>query len=340
MQLKRRTLFIFIAIALTGAGIAGVFGVGSALSRPVPVRIGPPPRDLGAEPVEIPSSSGSTLHGWFCPGRPGHGAVVLMHGVRSNRLSMLERARWLHSLGFSVLLFDFQAHGESPGNRITFGWLEGQDARSAVKYLRQRLPGESIGAVGVSLGGAAALVGDQPLQVDALVLESVYPTIEEAIADRLRIRCGPMGPVFAPLLTLQLKPRLGISKEELRPIDNISKLAVPVFVIAGSADRHTTMTESERLFEHARQPKQCWWVRNAAHVDLYHFSPDEYRQRVLRFLMESLHKPVRLAKGKIDSKSPESSFAPVLQRAGTFAGTAVRNNSNTTGMTVAQPIYP
>ena len=55
------------------------------------------------------------LSGWFIAGRPGGGAVVLMHGVRGNRLAMLRRARLLHAEGFSVLLFDFQAHGESTG---------------------------------------------------------------------------------------------------------------------------------------------------------------------------------------------------------------------------------
>jgi len=52
------------------------------------------------------------------------GTIVLMHGVRANRLSMVRRAEMLHRAGYSVLLFDFQAHGESPGSHITMGYLE------------------------------------------------------------------------------------------------------------------------------------------------------------------------------------------------------------------------
>jgi alpha/beta superfamily hydrolase len=52
-----------------------------------------------------------------------------MHGVRANRLSMVERARFLSYAGYSVLLFDFQGHGESTGQHITFGYLESKDAR-------------------------------------------------------------------------------------------------------------------------------------------------------------------------------------------------------------------
>ena len=81
----------------------------------------------------------------------------------------------------SVLLFDFRAHGESTGDRITFGALESVDARAALDFLRTELPAERIGAIGVSLGGAAALLGREPLPVDALVLEAVYPAIDVAI---------------------------------------------------------------------------------------------------------------------------------------------------------------
>src|SRR4029453_18026727 len=96
--------------------------------------------------------SGSLLHGWFVPGH--HGAVVLMHGLHASRRSQLSRARLLHDAGYSVLLFDFQAHGESPGNYITFGYLESRDARAAVDYVRRRLPEQKVAVIGQSMGGA------------------------------------------------------------------------------------------------------------------------------------------------------------------------------------------
>ena len=80
----------------------------------------------------MPSASGTRLHGWWIPGViDGGGTVVLMHGVRGNRLQMADRARVLNEHGFSVLLFDFQASGETPGHRITFGKLEGLDAAAS-----------------------------------------------------------------------------------------------------------------------------------------------------------------------------------------------------------------
>src|SRR5262249_48872686 len=159
-RLRSAILFVVTALAIAVALLCfAVIGAGLFLSAPVHVAVGPVPDGLAAEPVEIASESGAALRGWFVPGRAGGGARVLMHGVHANRLSMVRRARFLSEAGFAVLLFDFQAHGESSGDRITFGVREALDARSAVTYARRRLPRERVGALGSSLGGAAILLG-------------------------------------------------------------------------------------------------------------------------------------------------------------------------------------
>jgi fermentation-respiration switch protein FrsA (DUF1100 family) len=199
---------------------------------------------------------------------------------------MVERARFLRHAGYTVLLVDLQAHGESAGQWITFGARESEDARAALAALRRLAPGEKLGALGVSLGGASLLLGQgAPAgnSADAVVLEAVYPTIEEAVADRLRVRLGPIGPSLAPLLTLQLRPRLGVGVEELRPITRIGALTVPVLLIAGAADRHTTLPGSRRLFAAARAPKALWVVEGAAHEDLHAYAGADYERRLLDF---------------------------------------------------------
>ena len=278
-SVNRSTLIISaLATAIIGCA-AAVYYVGARLSAPALHPVGPPPADLGAVEVEFEG-----VRGWFVPAAEGSACVILMHGVRSDRRSMIGRARFLKEAGYSSLLFDFQAHGESPGKGITFGHLESANARAAVAAARSRFQCNRVAAIGQSLGGAAALLGAEPLQVDALILESVYPTLAEAVADRLRIRFGEAGPLLAPLLTFQLKPRLGIEIQALRPIDHIAGFAGPVFVLSGVEDQHTRIDEARRLFSAAREPKVFWAVQGAAHVDLYQFSSELYRRRMLEFL--------------------------------------------------------
>src|SRR6266513_173846 len=67
------------------------FAIGWALAAPVPISVGKPPSDLGAETVEFKSDSGAMVHGWWCPTATSHGTVLLLPGIRANRLSMVDR---------------------------------------------------------------------------------------------------------------------------------------------------------------------------------------------------------------------------------------------------------
>ena|SRR5215831_18945351 len=134
-----RRLFYFTSILIVGGVVlplGGLLLVSSLAWAPAPAAIGPPPTDLPIEAVKFESPSASQLSGWFIPGWPHMGSVVLVHGIRANRLAMLDRARLLHRHGFTVLLFDFQGHGENPGRSISFGYLESRDAGAALEYLR------------------------------------------------------------------------------------------------------------------------------------------------------------------------------------------------------------
>jgi len=250
---------------------------------PIPVGI-----DYTVEPVTFPSESGATVQGWLIPAANARAVVILMHGVHADRTTMLERVPFLHAAGYTLLLFDFQAHGETVGKHITFGYLESRDATAAVAFARQKFPDAKIGVLGVSMGGAAALLAQPPLPVAAMIVESAYPTIEQAIDDRLVVRLGPWGKYGARLLTWQLRPRLGFGVEDLCPIRSVANITVPKFFMAGDKDRNTTLAESQALFAAAAEPKQLWIVPGAGHVDLHHFARAEYEQRVLAFLREHL----------------------------------------------------
>jgi fermentation-respiration switch protein FrsA (DUF1100 family) len=283
-----RRVFAVALLWLLVAGFGGLYLAGWQLSRPVPAVIGPPPPELRANSITFRSESGSTIGGWMSRASGNSGAVLLLPGVRSNRLAMVDRAIASRAAGYSTLLIDFQATGESPGDVITFGWRERFDVIAAVDTLRRLLPGEPIGIIGVSLGGAATLLAAPALDIQAVVLEAVYPSIDVAVENRLRMRLGSLGPVLSPLLLVQLGPRLGVSPAELTPVDRIAALRCPVLVIGGLVDQHTTAADTQRLFAAAREPKALWLVPGAAHVDYYQVSREQYQQRVFGFLERAL----------------------------------------------------
>jgi len=259
------------------------------LSAPVPREIGPVPETLpGAVAVSFPSASGSRIRAWFAPGRPERGSVVLAHARHGDRRGVLGRAEFLHEAGYSVLLFDAQAHGESPGLRVTFGHLEALDAAAAVSFVKTRERDSPVAFLGVSQGGAAALLGPSPLPVSALVLEAVYTTLPEAVANRIAIRLGEPGRWLTSLLLWQIEPRLGVSAEALAPIRGIRNVEAPLLLVAGERDRHATLDQSRTLFGAAPEPKEMWVVPGAAHQDFHRLAPGEYEDRILGFLDRTL----------------------------------------------------
>lgn len=280
----KRVLTAFACLLVLGAG--ATYGAGEYLSRPLRHSTGAPPPDLFATPVRFPANGG-IVAGWVARGA-GSGAILMLHGVRADRRQMAARALFLNRLGYTVLLIDLPSHGESTGKRITFGAHEAHAVRAAIAYLRRNLPGERIGVLGSSLGAAATVLSKPGKSIDALVIEAMYPTIEDAAKNRLQIYLGPPGRLLSPLLLAQLPLRAGVKLSDLQPIGAMGQLASPVLVIGGGADAHTTAAETQRIADAAPQPKQSWIVAGAGHVDLHRHAQADYEQRVGAFFAAHL----------------------------------------------------
>jgi uncharacterized protein len=280
----RWLLIVFAAGTLIVAGISWQFGtllVGSA-NHPVAI-----PADFAGTTVSIPAGGHSIAGTWRDLG-DGSAVVLLLHGFRGDRASMVARGRVLVGAGFSVLLIDQQGHGETPGEHITLGWLESADVRAARDWIRAQAPGRPIGVIGVSLGGASVLLGPQPAGFDAVVLEAVYPRLRRAVENRVGLRFSALGKVLAPLLLVQIEPRLHVTLEQLEPIRSIARVGAPVLVVGGSRDAHTREAETRELFSAAREPRELWIVPGAAHQDFSRFDRKGYDTHVVAFLRKWL----------------------------------------------------
>jgi alpha-beta hydrolase superfamily lysophospholipase len=282
---------LFLVITLAVGGSAALFAIGGTLAEPRLQSVQGPPKDLPLIALRIPRPDGGSIAAWFAPGEARRGGVLLLHGIRADRRQMLDRARFLFAAGYSVLLIDLQAHGETPGQQITFGYRESFDVDAAVNYLNDRLGGRPIGVIGLSLGGAAALLGELPVDADAVVLEGVYSSIEQAVGNRIAIRLGELGHWLAPLLVWQIEPRLSVRPDELEPISAIRRLDAPVMIIAGTEDRRTRLNESKALYLRAKSPKRLWLINGAKHEDFHRHSPTDYMRQVLDFFDRHLIMP-------------------------------------------------
>ncbi len=107
------------ALTILIIGLASSWYVAGRFVAPAPRSIIQPTIDLQLKDIEIRSESGSILAGWHVQSNKTKGVIVLLHGIRSSRMQMIDRAKLLYDQGYSSILIDFQAHGESPGEYIT-----------------------------------------------------------------------------------------------------------------------------------------------------------------------------------------------------------------------------
>lgn len=277
-----KNYIIFLCITLLVGSLISWLIAGKLVS-PALSEVKIPASRLPINTFIITSNSGTELAGWHIDANNNNGVIVLFHALRANKESMLNRAKLLYENGYSVVLIDFQAHGESSGKNISMGFLEKHDVLATIEYAKKNHHGQPIALIGVSLGGAAILLAS-PNNVDAIILESVYTEIGVAVVNRVKNRLGFLYKIPAEILLLQLQPRLGIKRAELAPINHISRLDSPIFIISGSDDTYTTQEETLQLFSYAKQPKQLWLVKGAIHEDLYVKRPVLYKNNILAFL--------------------------------------------------------
>ena len=236
------------------------------------------------EKIEFATQDNVRLSGWFVPCAGSKRGVVLLHGNGATRTQVLARARWFHDHGYAALLYDARGHGESGGDLVSFGWNETQDLLAAIGFLRSRGL-EEIGCLGVSQGGATLALAAATLpDIRWAVLESVYPTLPNALDRRFRRTVGLPGWLAGMLMRPIAEARLGLNADVIAPRDHIHALNCPLLVMIGARDEHTFVDDAREVFDRARAPKAWWIVPDAAHVDLYGAAKSAYEERLLRFL--------------------------------------------------------
>lgn len=269
-----------------------VWAGGSILARPVNWSVAAPAPP--GQRVELRSSDGVALEGSYWPGAQEDGpAVLLLHGINNDRTIFARHVPWLNGLGYAVLAIDLRGHGASAAVERTFGWRESADAEAALAWLRRRTPARKVGVIGVSLGGAAVLLGgDGPLPADALILHAVYPNLRKAILNRLERSGSPTAARLAePMLSYQSWLRYGVSPDRISPQEGLRRFRGAVLVIGGTADRDTRIEDSRALYEAAPGPKALWLVDGAGHVQTSNLWTDEYRARIRCLFARTLGEP-------------------------------------------------
>ena len=276
-----RRLLLIVAVSALAAAAAS-WGIGSwilkAPSRPWK-KTAPP---AGCREVSFTASDGIRLKGWWWPAGERAEAILLLHSLGADRLEMLPRATWLHGEGYAVLLFDFRGCGESPG-RKSCGFAERLDAAAALSFLKERAG--RVVVLGKGAGATAAVMAVDDWQgVRAAVLEQMPDRFENALRSRVRLQAGPLAPLVAPLVLVQVRPRFGFDPSQLAPVERLGRARCPVLLGYGALDVTLPASGMSELFHAGPYPTTLWVLQKAGSQDLYDFAPAAYRKKLHEFL--------------------------------------------------------
>jgi len=143
---------------------------------------------MDVKDVELQSPDGIRLAAWLIRGRPDRPAIVLAHGLGSNKTALANLASVLMQDGFTLMLLDFRGHGESEPSRSTLGINERRDLLATIDYLLEHDLADRgrIGLYGVGMGAhAAALAAEESPHVKVLVLDGMPPDAEFLLGRQL-----------------------------------------------------------------------------------------------------------------------------------------------------------
>ncbi len=215
--------------------------------------------------------------------------VLLFHGVADDRAGVIGQAEFLLRAGYSVLMMDSRAQGESEGMIATYGWKERDDVRAIVAALEENAHPRCIFALGVSMGAGIALqaAAVEP-RIAAVVAESPFSDLREAAYDYAGFHVSPwLGrTLFRPAVEAGLfaaEREAGFHAAEVSTVRAVRMRAFPIFLIGDGLDATLPPRHAQLIYNAATGPRQFWIVAKAPHASALGTAPEEYATRVLSF---------------------------------------------------------
>ncbi|PKN01653.1 MAG: hypothetical protein CVU77_03870 [Elusimicrobia bacterium HGW-Elusimicrobia-1] len=224
------------------------------------------------------------LAGWYVPSddKNSRSTVIVCHGWGASKGDVLPSTIFLRAR-HNLFYFDFTAHGESSGRKVSMGKYESEDILAAVGYLAAERPASSkkIGVWGFSMGASAAITaaaGDGG-RIAAVAAESPFYSYDEITSHYARRFLKVPDFPFAALARLVVRIRLCHNPENYSPRLSVGKISPrPFLVIAAAGDENIPVSSTKKLFDAAGEPKSLKIFDSHGHGAAHVEHPEEYRK--------------------------------------------------------------
>jgi uncharacterized protein len=251
--------------------------------------------DIEADRLTLTTEDGLKLAAYQVDAEQPRAAVIFISGIHSPSVTaFFGHAAMLKKEGFSSVLVEMRAHGESEGDVICLGTKEYLDVQAAVRNIQVVDPDLPIVVCGLSMGAGTAVnaIGETP-EIDALVSLSAFSTWPDLFADNMEIMGFPrfVCDMEKPFVWLFMGVKYGFDRLQVNPLAEIRKLnGRPALMMHSRGDTQVPYVSFEKLTNAAPQA-ETYVVDGDYHFicDDHFLHPEEdkgYSQALLGFLEE------------------------------------------------------
>ncbi len=214
--------------------------------------------------------------------------ALVFHGYASNHEESLDLAMNFYNNGYNVITSDMRGHSKSGGEYITLGYYDQKDVISWVDYVLSIDKDARIVLHGSSMAAASVLLAagneNLPSNVFAIVSDSSFTGALEVLRDLMNNMLHISEYPFIITSPFVIKLHTGIDLTEVRPIDALDNINLPIFFVHGLNDFVIPSYMVRILYDAYEGQKEILEVAGANHLSSRYVDSESYYSMMYEFL--------------------------------------------------------
>jgi uncharacterized protein len=214
--------------------------------------------DINSDEIFIKTKNLKQIQVFLTTNQSDKPLIVLLHGWANTSDKFYPLAKELIKKNWQLLFVNARNHGRSDPDSYSTMVKFIEDLDSVLRFVRDKFSGIKIILIGHSLGAATSIyVSGRNPQIKTLVSVSSFTDLGNTMARSFLKKHMPQW--IIKYILKYIEKEVGLSIDELSPINNISKVLQPILLLHGTNDKIVPVEECNQLYNKCvnKYSKQC-----------------------------------------------------------------------------------